>query len=40
LFTLETAHGRNLLPVFRRCELDTVTDIGNGIAVRVDLEFV
>jgi len=39
-FTLNTAKCRGLLPVFGRGELHVVGDVGDGIVVRVDFEFV
>jgi hypothetical protein len=40
LFTLKTPNCHSLLPIFGRRELHTVTNIGNGITVCVDLELV
>src|SRR5437870_2571205 len=37
---LNTAHCRNLLPISRRRELHTETEIGNCIAICVDLDLV
>ena len=37
---LKTANCRSLPPVFGRCELDAVSEIGNRIAVRVNLDLV
>jgi hypothetical protein len=37
---LKKANCRSLLPIGGRCELNAVTNIGNGVTVCVDLEFV
>ena len=39
-YALKTADCRSLLPIFGRCELDAVTNIGNDITVGIDLELV
>ena len=40
LHALNTANCRSLLRVFGRCEPDAISEIGNRIAIRVNLDLV